>query len=205
MPLERDHPAEIEKLVSPEDLIKALAWHALTRTGALDISTGSRSAGAVPLVYVDTNPWGRHLDDASVPRNLDEARGFASLVDRARAGGVRIAYSSVTYGEGADHGGSIAKSALRELIGLQMADLPVIHHAQQADTDLVAAFVYRSYRIKGLDAIHAASALLEGSWYFVTGDDPLRRRMTRLYDDWSLPASAVTPATVGGLLDLEPR
>jgi hypothetical protein len=61
------------------------------------------------------------------------------------------------------------------------------------DTSFVADFLFRQHKIRGIDAIHAAASLLEGAWYFVTGDDPLRRRLNRLYNGWGLPAYAVTP------------
>lgn len=183
---------------SPDDLIKALAWHAVLRTGGLDVALGAQAASAVPLLYVDKNPWGRHLDDASVPRSAAEASAFAVVLDRVRSGTARIAYSSISFGEGVPRDGSpsIGRVVLREVLDLGLAELPLVQHDQRADTDLVAEFIYRTRSISGHDAIHAASALLEGAWYFVTGDDRLLRRLADLYLDWALPCSAETPVSV---------
>lgn len=183
---------------SVEGLIQAVAWHAAIRTGAFDPSTGGRMEGALPLIYVDNNPWGRHLDDQSVARNAAEAAAFASLLARLTAGSIRLTCSSVSFGEGAPRDGSLSASrvALRSVIGLRIAGLPLTFHDARADTNLVAEFLYRSRGISGYDAIHAAAALLEGAWYFVTGDDRLRRRLGALYKEWSLPAGAESPVTV---------
>lgn len=181
-----------------EALIRALAWHALERTGAFDASVHDRQADAIPLVYVDKNPWGRHRDDPTVHRNLAEAEAFAELLERLRSGSVRLVYSSISFGEAPAKGSVVpaSRDALHGVIGLRLAGLPVLAHGQAADTDLVAEFLYAHRRIRGMDAIHGAAALLEGAWYFVTGDDRLRRKLRTLYDDWSLPASAVTPVEV---------
>jgi hypothetical protein len=176
-------------------LIQALAWHAALRTGALDPMTGGRLAGAAPLAYVDKNPWGRHLDDQSVARNVNEALGMSRLVELFRSGRVRLAYSTVSFSEGvpADGSESASRVALREVITLGLRGLPLVQHDQRWDTDFVAEFLFKQNKVRGYDAIHAAAALLEGAWYFVTGDDQLRRRLNVLYDAWSLPADAVTP------------
>jgi hypothetical protein len=183
---------------SDEDLVKALAWHALIRTGGFDEVTGRRAQGAVPLIYVDKNPWGRSLDDQAVPRNAAEAAAFASVLAHLERGTIRLAYSSVSFGEGSPRDGSegASRAAIRGVVGLAVAGLPVTSHAERADTTLVADFLYRSRRIRGYDAIHAAAALLEGVWYFVTGDDRLRRRLETLYQDWSIPATAESPVTM---------
>lgn len=187
----------------PEALARALAWHALIRTGGFDGSTGGRALDGVPLVYVDKNPWGRHLDDPSVPRNADEAEAFASLLDRIGRGSVRLAYSTVSFGEGTPRDGSPSASlfALRGVIGFRLSGLSLIQHDERADTEATAEFLYRSHGISGYDAIHAAASLLEGAWYFVTGDDRLRRRLSAMYEDWSLPAQAETPVTMIRRLD----
>jgi hypothetical protein len=192
-----------QTIASVEDLTRALAWHALIRTGGFDPSSGARAEGAVPLVYVDKNPWGRQHDDPSVARNVEEAAAFASLVDLIERGLVRLAYSSVSFGEGEPRDGSVSASrlALRGVIGFRQLDLPLIVHDERADTEMTADHLYRSHGIAGYDAIHAAASLLEGAWYFVTGDDRLRRRLSAMYASWSLPTQAETPVTVIRRLD----
>ena len=39
------------------------------------------------------------------------------------------------------------------------------------------------------------------AWYFVTGDDYLRRHLNRFYADWSLPMDATTPVELIARLD----
>jgi hypothetical protein len=189
--------------VPSEGLVKALAWHALMRTGAVDLSTGGRVEGALPLIYVDKNPWGRHLDDLTIPRNLAEANAFAVLVSRFRGGTVRLAYSSISFSEGVPRDGSesASKVALREVIGLGLSSVPLVAHDERYDTTSVAEYLYRSHGIAGYDAIHGAAAILEGAWYFVTGDDRLRRRLSDIYRVWSLPANAETPSSILPRLD----
>jgi hypothetical protein len=184
-------------------LIQSLAWHALSRTGAFDIATGVPKVSAIPLVYIDKNPWGRHLDDPSVPRNVEEASAFAVIINRLRNGSVLLAYSDASFGEGSprDERASASRIALLEVINLQLTGVAVIAHDQRADTELVAKYLYRVLGISGYDGIHAAAALLEGVWYFVTGDDALRRRLTRLYDDWGLTVEALTPTALLTRLD----
>lgn len=188
---------------STHEWIQALAWHAAIRTGAFDPGTGGRGEGATPLVYVDTNPWGRHLDNPNVPRNVEEATAFQALIDRIRGGAIRLAYSSVSFGEGSPASGSTSAAivALREVVALRMSGHTLAVHDQRFDTDMTASFLYKTRGIRKVDAIHAAASLLEGSWYFVTGDDPLRRRLTALYVDWGLPLDAVTPVEVIKHLD----
>lgn len=173
------------------------------RTGAFDVATGGRAEGASPLVYVDKNPWGRHLDDLTIPRNLEEANAFAELVGRFRTGTVRLVYSSISFGEGVPRDGSESASrvALREVIRLRLSSVPLVVHDERYDTTSVAEFLYRTRGISGHDAIHGAAAILEGAWYFVTGDDRLRRRLADIYLDWSLPANAETPVSVIPRLD----
>jgi hypothetical protein len=168
------------------------------RSAGRTASTGGRAEGAVPVVYIDKNPWGRHLDDPTVPRNADEAAAFAALLDRIQQGSVRLAYSSISFGEGTPRDGSPSASvfALRGVIGFHLSGLSLIQHDERADTEAAAEFLYRSCGIAGYDAIHAAASLLEGSWYFVTGDDRLRRRLSKLYLAWSLPSQAETPVTL---------
>jgi hypothetical protein len=179
-------------------VIQALAWHAVIRSGAFDPTTGVRTLGAVPLVYVDKNPWGRRLDDMTITRNAEEAKAFEDLVHRFRDGTVRLVYSSISFGEGTPRDGSLSAStmALRTVIELHLTGSALTSHDQRADTDATAAFLYRTCNIKGEDAIHGAASLLEGAWYFVTGDDALCRRLNKLYAQWSLPIDALSPVAV---------
>jgi hypothetical protein len=85
----------METRFEPGNLIQALAWPAAIRTGAFDPTTGGRAEGAIPVAV------GQNLDDPSVQRNVDEAGSFASLLERIRSSSVRLAYSSISFGEGA--------------------------------------------------------------------------------------------------------
>ena len=117
----------------PEGLIKSLAWHAYQRTGAIDLSSGQRSADSIPLVYIDTNPWGRHLDDQSIQRNEDEAKAFSEILHRLSRGLLRLAYSSVSFGDGVrlDGGLTASRAALRAIVNLGVLGTPLIAHAQR--------------------------------------------------------------------------
>jgi len=152
----------------------------------------------LPLLYIDKNPWGRTLDNQAIARNAAEAQAMGRLVEMLQSGTVRLTYSSVSFGEGGSTvSESAARIALREVISLGLRDLPLItHSADMADTAMVSDFLQRERGISGYDAIHAAAAILEGAWYFVTGDDALRKRLNGLYDDWRLPYSAATPPEV---------
>jgi hypothetical protein len=186
-----------------EALTLALAWHALQRTGGFDPPTGGRVEGALPLVYVDKNPWGRQRDDPAIARNASEAQAFKVLVDRFRSGSVRLAYSNVSFSEGAPKDGSESASrvALREVIHLSLRGLPLVLHVEMDDTEMVKQFLFDSQAIKGFDAVHGAASLLEGAWYFVTGDDRLRKRLNALYQVWGLTAEAGTPVDAVAWLD----
>jgi hypothetical protein len=184
-------------------LVKALAWHAALRTGACDLMQGGRLAGSVPLVYIDKNPWGRRFDDPSVGRNKSEALAFEGIRSRVRSGLVRLVFDPIVLGDGMpkDRQESASREALVELIGLRLGGYPVIFHDHRVDTETVAEYLFQDRGIRGADAIHAAAALLEGAWYFVTGDDALRKRLNRAYVAWSLPSSAGTPNQILALLD----
>jgi hypothetical protein len=181
-----------------EPFVKALAWHALDRTGGFDSVTAQRATGALPLVYIDKNPWGRHLDDQTVVRNASEAEAFARLKKCLEQGSVRLAYSSIAFGEGSPRDGSesVSRQAMLGILGLRSLDQPLVFHAELTDTAAVAQIVFEKIGIGGQDPIHAAAAILEGAWYFVTGDDRLRHGLNRLYDEWGLPVSAQTPTSV---------
>ena len=118
-------------------------------------------------------------------------------------GGTCLMCSTVAFGEGAPRNGSdgISRIALREVIGLELRGLPLVTHDERSDTSLVVEFLSRKHGISGYDAIHSAAALLEGAWYFVTGDDRLRNRLNLLYHEWGLPASAETPVQVVPLIE----
>ncbi len=195
-PVRGASPIDIaEQLGDEVDLIRALAWHAVLRTGAHDLGTGGRAEGPSPLVYVDKNPWGRATDNLAIQRNVAEAAAMRRLTEKFRSGVVRLAYSTATFSEGSPSDGSESASriALREVLGLGLRDLPLVFHDRRRDTNVVENYLCRERGISGYDSIHSAASLLEGVWYFVTGDDQLRKRLNRLYVDWGLPVRAGTP------------
>jgi hypothetical protein len=144
--------------------------------------------------------WGRRSDDQAILRNAEEATAFASLVVRLQDGSLQLVYSSISFGEGVPRDGSLSAStiALREVIALRMMGRqPVFHDVDLVDTAMVAGYLFnaRAFR-KGQDVFHAAAALLEGAWFFVTGDDRLSRDLNRLYGDWGLPFEAGSSVAV---------
>lgn len=183
-------------------VVQAVVWHAALRSGAVDVTTGGRADKAIPVLYVDKNPWGRALDDHSVVRNAEEARSFEELFAAIARGDARLAYSSIAYGEGSPRDGSLSagRRAIWGVIGLRLSEQQLVFHDVRADTEVLATMLHGAWTISGHDALHAAAAALEGAWYFVTGDDQLLKRLNRFFTDWGLPFDAVTPAWAVGCL-----
>lgn len=132
------------------------------------------------LLYLDYNCFQRRFDDLRQERIRREAEACDLIFSEAAAMRVELVWSFMH----ADEGRS-CPFLTRRLEAMRLASVCAVRVAYVESIGLQAAGIQRAGRLSAKDALHVASALHAGAGWFLTCDDQLRRRASRL--DLGLP------------------
>jgi predicted nucleic acid-binding protein len=129
----------------------------------------------VPIqLYLDTNVLCRPFDDQRISRVRLETDAFERILEKVRQDEATLISSEILLFEiqRIIQPGKRAKAS----VYLRMARA---YHAMTDKTLTLARRITERFKLQPRDALHAASALLEGSEYFLTCDDGITKRFKR--------------------------
>jgi predicted nucleic acid-binding protein len=123
------------------------------------------------LLYFDTNVLCRPFDDQTIRRIRRETEAFERILEKIRAKEAAFITSDILVFEIQ----RIISPAKRAKVSIYLR-LRQGYHTATTETLTIANEIIRSFRLSPRDALHAASALLGETQYFLSCDDGVPKR-----------------------------
>ena len=125
-------------------------------------------------LYLDTNVFCRPFDDQAIGRIRRETEAFERILEKIKEDEAAFIISEILAFEMQR---IIAPGKRAKALGY--FHLAKGYHTIGQQTLSVAAEIMERFKLQPRDALHAASALLEGSEYFLTCDDGVTKRFKK--------------------------
>lgn len=125
-------------------------------------------------IYFDTCTLQRPLDDRSQPRILLEAEAILALLGLCDQGTIQLITSDIVEYEIKNNPNQQKRAFVEKVTQQAVRHIPLSEMIEQL------AQGYEQSGIKAIDALHLASAEIEGVDYFCTCDDRFYRRAVQL-------------------------
>lgn len=123
-------------------------------------------------LYLDTNVLCRPFDDQGISRVRVETDAFERILEKVRQADATLITSEILVFEIR----GIIQPAKRAKVSVYLR-MARGYHTMTEETLTLARTVEDIFKLEPRDALHAASALLEGSEYFLTCDDGITKRV----------------------------